>query len=114
MKVNYRFVLWKENTDTADALFHLARAAKCKGLFQSFLPFFLQASINFGENGLSFRFFEKKTLKLTKDKAFFQAGTKDKRGVTAQFITTYIDADRVLKVTSKIFDIGRIFTGFYR
>ena len=31
VKVNYRFVLWKENTDTADALFHLARAAKCKG-----------------------------------------------------------------------------------
>ena len=23
VKVNYRFVLWKENTDTADALFHL-------------------------------------------------------------------------------------------
>ena len=39
-------------------------------------------------------------MKLSKDKAFFQAGTKDKRGVTAQFITTYIDADRVLKVTS--------------
>ena len=34
VKVNYRFVLWKENTDTADALFHLARAAKCKGSFQ--------------------------------------------------------------------------------
>ena len=42
-------------------------------------------------------------MKLTKDKAFFQAGTKDKRGVTAQFITTYIDADRVLKVTSEFF-----------
>ena len=36
VKVNYRFVLWKENTDTADALFHLARAAKCKGSFQNF------------------------------------------------------------------------------
>ena len=47
-----------------------------------------------------------KTLKLIKDKAFFQAGTKDKRGVTAQFITTYIDADRVLKVTPKIFDLA--------
>ena len=37
VKVNYRFVLWKENTDTADALFHLARAAKCKGWFQRLL-----------------------------------------------------------------------------
>ena len=36
VKVNYRFVLWKENTDTADALFHLARAAKCKGSSQNF------------------------------------------------------------------------------
>ena len=50
-------------------------------------------------------------MKLTKDKAFFQAGTKDKRGVTAQFITTYIDADRVLKVTSKIFYVRYFFGG---
>ena len=32
----WRFVLWKENTDTSDALFHLSRAARCnqKGFFQ--------------------------------------------------------------------------------
>ena len=42
VKVNYRFVLWKENTDTADALFHLARAVKCKGSFKNFYAKFPQ------------------------------------------------------------------------
>ena len=44
-------------------------------------------------------------MKPIKDKAFFQAGTKDKRGITAQFITTYIDADRVLKANNKLKNI---------
>ena len=76
----------------------MARAAKCKGSSQNF---YAECPQNFWN----------KTLKLTKDKAFFQAGTKDKRGVTAQFITTYIDADRVLKVTSEHFYIRDFFGG---
>ena len=62
----WRFVLWKENTDTADALFHLSRAARCN------------------------------------QKGFFQAGTKDKRGVTTQFITTYVEPERLLAANKKL------------
>ena len=62
----WRFVLWKENTDTADALFHLSRAARCN------------------------------------QKGFFQAGTKDKRGVTTQFITTYVEPERLIAANKKL------------
>jgi len=62
----WRFVLWKENTDTADALFHLSRAARAN------------------------------------QKGFFQAGTKDKRGVTTQFITTYVEPTRLIAANKKL------------
>ena len=66
IRLNCRFVLWKENTDTASALQLIATNARVNS------------------------------------RAFNEAGTKDKRGVTAQFITTYVDPIKLHNVNQKL------------